>query len=928
MLQRRYPGIRPFEISESHLFFGRDRDVRDLSVLILLERLVVLFGKSGYGKSSLVNAGLIPWLNNITSLDDNPIITIIIRFGNYDIKSGRVLIDAMLGKLNEAVPLESTDELHFLDSLNTQPTLWYHFKKRQTLSQNVSKRNRYLLIFDQFEEFFTYPPVQQEMLKTQLAELVYTEIPQPIRTQIRTLPSTQRQLLGEPLDVKVLFVIRSDRINLLHAFGNKFPAILDKRNRFELKGLGPEQVEAAATKPAQQEGSFLSPPFEFSSEAIYAIIDKLGESKTIEDQFGVETFQLQVLCEYLESEIIAGRIPTRRIEPEHFVTKLDAIYQGYYNRQLSKLPPQISYAAQELIEESLIFEDVQTGDARRLSVDADVLVQEYAHKGVTHETLRELENAFLLRREFNSVGGFSYEVSHDTLIGAILNRKKEREAREAEAEAKLLLRKRRLRYLALITSVLIVLVSSAFSVWYVLQLKNQAVRNLNIATASEEKARRAFEQAIQSQHFAEGERAKAEQNSIQAINARLETEKILVRLEDAHIFIARRSFEDAETDIRYLKYDRALQRLYEFQNLDVSRRNHVLSIDTLRQKWENLALELAYFQNECGKHDESLQILRKLLLNSFNYSLKRNFINIENLTLIKDGRQREKINSLLFKLNPRQMELIRNRYYPLMTKVKGGTFIMGSDSSKTDDEKPEHSVVLSDFEIARTEVTVWQYNLYMISNGRNIFVDAALQGPGWGWSGDHPMVWINFYDAIQYANWLSQRVGLPEVYVIDKTQKDSCNINPDDRDKWLVTFNRDSKGFRLPTEAEWEYAARGGAHQSPYYYSGSDDYDKVAWHADNADTRTQPVASKLPNALGVYDMSGNVWEWCWDWYGEYSTNGQTQENPIGAFKGKGRVVRGGSWYSYYGSVYVFNRHSDPPANRRTAFGFRLVRNSQ
>lgn len=926
MMLRRYPGIRPFEFEESHLFFGRDRDMRDLNVLIMLEKLVVLFGKSGFGKSSLINAGLLPMLQAISNLDDTPIIPIVVRFGSFDTRSGRTLIDVLLGRLNEITPLEHTKEPHFLDDLVTQSSLWYHFKKRQSNLSSTDRKNRYLLIFDQFEEFFTYPLSQQEMLKTQLAELVYTEIPQSIRSKIGNLQKEQRQFLVEPLDVKVLFVIRSDRINLLHAFGSKFPAILDKRNRFELKGLSPDQVEAAATKPAQQEGNFISPTFEFSPEAIRAIIDKLDKHRSAEERPGIETFQLQVLCEYLESEIIAGKIPARRIEPVHFVEKLDAIYEGYYHRQLSKLPTHSSAAAQRLIEESLIFEDPKTGEARRLSVDADVLVQEYANVGVTHETLRELENAFLLRREFNSVGGFSYEVSHDTLIGAILNLKKEREAREAAEAAKIAIRNRRRRYALFAASVLLILAGSAGAIWYVLQLKNQAEENLSIALASEEKVNQAFEQATQSQHLAEDERAKAEQNFNEATTARLETEETLEKLEDAHVFIAKRIFDDADVDIRYLKYDQALQRIYEFQSLEVSGRNRVLSIDTLRQRWESVILELAYFQNESGRPEEAFQILQKTMATSFEGTIKKEFGNIKNLSKLPKDQQKQKITSILFEINQKGIELLQTRYYPLMIRLKGGSFIMGRDSGELD-EKPRHSVVLNNFELAHTEVTVWQYNLYMTAVGRNIFNDKEIDGAGWDWEGDNPIVWINFYDAIQYANWLSQRAGLPVVYVIDKTQIDTNNINPDDKRKWLVTYNRNSKGFRLPTEAEWEYAARGGINQSPYLYSGSDDYGKVSWHADNADSRTQSVATKQPNALGIYDMSGNVWEWCWDWHGNYPTDGQTQVNPIGATSGKGRVVRGGSWYSYYYSVYVYNRHLDPPGNRRSAFGFRLARNS-
>ncbi|MGM9868691.1 MAG: formylglycine-generating enzyme family protein [Sodaliphilus sp.] len=130
------------------------------------------------------------------------------------------------------------------------------------------------------------------------------------------------------------------------------------------------------------------------------------------------------------------------------------------------------------------------------------------------------------------------------------------------------------------------------------------------------------------------------------------------------------------------------------------------------------------------------------------------------------------------------------------------------------------------------------------------------------------------------------------------------------------------KKFRLPTEAEWEYAARGGNKSQGYKYSGSNTINDVACYSDNSNTTAHPVATKAPNELGIYDMSGNVYEWCSDWYGSYSSSAQT--NPTGPTSGYGRVYRGGGWPFSARSCRASSRNSDNPANCDRCIGLRLA----
>jgi len=130
-------------------------------------------------------------------------------------------------------------------------------------------------------------------------------------------------------------------------------------------------------------------------------------------------------------------------------------------------------------------------------------------------------------------------------------------------------------------------------------------------------------------------------------------------------------------------------------------------------------------------------------------------------------------------------------------------------------------------------------------------------------------------------------------------------------------------GYRLPTEAQWEFAAKGGIHPGDFTFSGSDDPDEVAWHRDNSGGRTREVGGLAPNALGLYDMSGNVWEWVWDWWGAYTSKDKT--DPTGASSGSDRVICGGCWDVSAGFAHSVLRYFDYPSYRLNVLGFRLAR---
>lgn len=238
-------------------------------------------------------------------------------------------------------------------------------------------------------------------------------------------------------------------------------------------------------------------------------------------------------------------------------------------------------------------------------------------------------------------------------------------------------------------------------------------------------------------------------------------------------------------------------------------------------------------------------------------------------------------------------------------KVEGGTFVMGATSEQGSDayssESPTHSVTLSDYYIGKYEVTQGLWEAVMSYSGK--CADGSSLS---SYSSD---VWLGSNPSSSYG----VGANYPAYYV---SHDDIVNI-------FLPRLNKiTGKTFRLPTEAEWEYAARGGNKSKGYKYSGSNTIDDVAWYSSNSSSRTHEVGTKQPNELGIYDMSGNVWEWCSDWYGSYT--GSSQTDPTGPTSGSYRVLRGGGWNDIARICRVSFRYSYPPSFRYSSRGFRLV----
>ena len=424
----RYPGVKPFSESESDIFFGREADVEQLHDLVLLEKLVVLFGKSGYGKSSLLNAGLIPLLTDPTQ-EQFQYTPVSVRLYPYAEGVTPTPVETTRLKILQTVA-QDADET-FLKYLTPELSLWLHCKRLQARTGG-----RIVLLFDQFEEFFSYPPEQQAEFRQQLAELLYTAIPQSIRNRMSELSAAERSQLVAPLNVKALLSIRADRLSLLDSMKVDLPDILQRR--YELRPLSSEQAKDAMVRPAALKAGddFATPPFGYTDAAIEKVVQHLLDPLSN----GVEAFLLQVACLSIESRIEAGLLAGRSADPLPLVDALDwpplaNIMDDYYHQQIAKITPtELQAEAYRLIEDRLIFVHPETGDARRLSMDSTALQASQA-------LLDSLVNHFLIRREANALGGNNYELCHDRLLepalasqGKWLETEELRAAERAEAE--------------------------------------------------------------------------------------------------------------------------------------------------------------------------------------------------------------------------------------------------------------------------------------------------------------------------------------------------------------------------------------------------------------------------------------------------------------------------------------------------------------
>lgn len=883
-----------FDLRDRDVFFGRDEEIDQLYRMVHKNRLVLVYGQSGTGKTSLVQCGL------AGRYDATDWLPLFIRRG---VDLNRSFAEALSGVLNQ--PLEvvtpgAIDEAY----------------------------GRYLrplyLIFDQLEELFILGKAEeQEQFIRTIAELHRAELP-----------------------CRILFIIREEYLAALYEFEKTIPSLFDRRLRVESMNAG--KVKDVLRRSFERFAITLEAP----EDNLRQIIDNVGAGRA-----GIQLPYLQVYLDLLWQEEFARtptvpavsaaenpteaegfpalRFDTKEIEvfgeigdvlgrflerqrlelqerlkemfPDATGNEINRILDVFVTEEgtkrpvtverqghtvvlgnipagtLDDLPAPVLYAALDLLERSRLLRI--TGHQAELAHDAlaALIDQERTdEQRKLNEVNQRLRNALLEYQLYGSQELPSKRLLFDTqelldklrLSPELLDfyketltelkrrenaelEEKDRRLKEAEktarneGELRQQAEKSRRRAIRRGIGVWIFSIVASLAGIAFFRASQQAKLATEIAQAETARANAAkleaaqsAEAALSSEEAALSSAIEAEKQESIALANETQAKSALHNLETANDHLVDNLLKDAANDILNLDYDAARQKLYI-----------AISLGRKKPQVAGALLEIAYFFNETRRQAEAqkeVAIVASLLKKTVSF---------------RQSADRPTFRAAMQNLLPNRFNELEARYYPVMAAVKGGT-------CEIVDGRP---VAISAYQIARTKTTVWQYNLFLSAQGKDILdektYETTFKRPQAGWKGTQSMVFVSWYDALQYTNWLSEQRGFQPVYTIDQTQKDSNNFSDIDQLKWTVSMRKNAKGFRLPTEAEWTCAAL-----------------------------------KDPGDV-------NVWEWCWDWYADDPTTESTS-NPTGPSFGRYRVIRGKEP----------GRRS--PHSRTEQCGFRLARGSE
>ena len=929
----RYLGAQPFNTNQESIFFGRKEDIENLHAIISLENLVLLYSRSGLGKSSLINAGLIPKIR-----DEDEFTPYLIRFGAFSEERNG-------GPVKSTAQVLTMSETHksYLDKLLPQDrSLWHIIKSRQAQERNVNKG--FVLIFDQFEELFTYPDKEVWQFKKEIKEILNNQIPQRFRDELEkqfedgniSLTNEELELFHKEIEIKVLFVIRSDRMSLLNELKDYLPNIL--RHCYELDALSVEQAEDAIIYPALKRGAhFLCPAFDYDDKSLDTILHFLTKNHTE----NIASFQLQILCQNIEKKVINHGIQKVTVAD---IGDIESIYKNHYDNLIKSIgTEEEQLAARTLIEEGLIFEE----DERRVLLYEGQLSKDY---NITPELLQKLINTHLIRSEPSTLGGYNFELSHDTLVKPILKAKAKRKEAENEEKRKATLlelqkkeetarqqveKERQIREqaqereafalkqsrIAKVFSVLslLLLIIAVLGFWKAESNANLAVQkaldadqNAKLAQENERKAketsedlnmmnsrlRKEQETSLRLKIFAEQKALIADESAAQAQKNELDAKIAFEDLKDAHLRLVETFIELSDQEVLKLNYKSALAilrngKILVDEHLELSRR----------------FMEMSFIYNESGNREMASGLLDTVLMLNTNKS-------ISNLTthLGKPSEGKSEINTILMELDSIWFQELNRRYYPEMIDVQGGTFCYRTLVSNNQDCDEGRIIKIGNLEVARTETTVWQFYLYALSNHLELG-----PAPSWGWMGNNPMVNVSWFESVAYCSWLNKQQGKGQVYSMS-IPFNNPNLLENNRNMvWENIINWETHGYRLPSDMEWEYIAREGRSSSTLY-SGDNEIDKVAWISNNSEGRSKRVGLLRPNRYGIVDLSGNVSEWCWNWMNSTFRNPAILSPNVGQYP----IIRGGNWNFSAREATVLHRGRAIPQSKKEYIGFRTV----
>ncbi len=902
--QTRYPFkfLDAYSRDDRDIFFGRDEEVEALYEMVFQTDLILVYGASGTGKTSLIQCGL------AAKFQPYEWLAIPIRRGD-NINESLEKALAKAGETDDAVP--AGENLDWLSDAADTPAAALESPVAQRL------RNLYLrhfkpvfLIFDQFEELY--------ILGSKAEQNRFAE--------------TVREILRLEQPVKVLLSIREEYLGYLYEFERTVPELLRKKLRIEPMNLEKVQTVVrgisqlpysnvhlqAGAETAIGQGIFdklkerehvlsIELPYlqvfldklylkvtgdrsrQASAELSLAALQKMGDigdvlRNFLDDQVQANALELGVppdtvkklLAPFVtldgtKDPLSAAQLHARLPELEHAL--IARSLQAFQNSRILRFDEKEQ--RYEVAHDSLARQIATYQDAEDIALQkaAQMIRTQMLMEADKREVFSEKQLLFMepylgklelaeeergwvegSRRYWEEEAQRIQRQNEEKLAAAQQQAAQERSLRTTAEQAQ---RRSRQRTRIAVFVALLAIIGLGAAVWKSVEADDARKKALDAS----EKAEMAKKEALDSAAVAKEQRQIANDNVLRTLLANKNTDEALRKLEitaDQALTIV---LPDIDRNIYKLEYDATYPKCRTALNLKARRR------EVEKRVWE-----MAYFYTEADSAEAAIAFLNLLKPSGFTATTP----NIQ-----------ARLRSHLRKTVPaRFIDSLEARYYPRSILVEGGT-LLGEDSVQ---------IKVDRFKMSEKEITYWQYAVF--SHAKNYHINP----PSWEYAGDNPAVFVNWYDAAFYLNWLSDLYGKDKVYTLNNPTASPRGIDYD------VSIDSAAKGYRLPTETEWEFAARGGNKSQGFKFSGSDELADVGWFNDNANSRTHSVGQKKKNELGFFDMSGNVWEWCQDWFQEGST----------------RIAHGGSWTAPPEGCQVTFRAKVNPNRRTVSFGFRLV----